>query len=182
MKKAFIIIGAMFLLLTSCSTPFVKPVHNDSAVAVAKDGTEFKVVRTEYNFPDQEIEIFVSIGEALIFECFTIDGNLNDYDYSNDIVENYAKIIKEYQNEQIRAYQFNWGIIYTTDNGETFAGVPKHEYKIEGEKNNTFAMILDAIALQKSDISFVEELGFTSETISIKKIYDIYNSIDCLSN
>ena len=61
MKKAFIIIGAMFLLLTSCSTPFVKPVHNDSAVAVAKDGTEFKVVRTEYNFPDQEIEIFVYI-------------------------------------------------------------------------------------------------------------------------
>ena len=290
MKKAFIIIGAMFLLLTSCSTPFVKPVHNDSAVAVAKDGTEFKVVRTEYNFPDQEIEIFVSIGEALIFECFTIDGNLNDYDYSNDIVENYAKIIKEYQNEQIIAYQFNWGIIYTTDNGETFVGVPKHEYNTVSEENDIFLMILNGIGLrkpdvyfcstngsqtyelnsedkqyitdilnntswvnsltncgsdfvfyiqkqeiqyhsecgtfkdctnqrsitvlkeqrkfinailkkpdyktvsekedtsatdsinsQKSDISFVEELGFTSETISIKKIYDIYNSIDCLS-
>lgn len=290
MKKAFIIIGAMFLLLTSCSTPFVKPVHNDSAVAVAKDGTEFKVVRTEYNFPDQEIEIFVSIGEALIFECFTIDGNLNDYDYSNDIVENYAKIIKEYQNEQIKAYQFNWGIIYTTDNGETFVGVPKHEYNTVSEENDIFLMILNGIGLrkpdvyfcstngsqtyelnsedkqyitdilnntswvnsltncgsdfvfyiqkqeiqyhsecgtfkdctnqrsitvlkeqrkfinailkkpdyktvsekedtsatdsinsQKSDFSFVEQSGFASETISIKKIYDIYNSIDCLS-
>ena len=85
--------------------------------------------------------VFVKVGQDV-----HIDGNLNDYDYSNDIVENYAKIIKEYQNEQIRAYQFNCGIIYTTDNGETFAGVPKHEYKIEGEKNNTFAMILDAIS------------------------------------
>ncbi|MBR3909502.1 MAG: hypothetical protein IKJ50_07275 [Clostridia bacterium] len=290
MKKAFIIIGAMFLFLTSCSTPFVKPVHNDSAVAVANDGTIFTIYRREDNIPDQEIYISVSNNGDRIFHTAGIANYLSDYNYSNDIVENYAEIIKEYQNEQIKAYQFNWGIIYTTDNGETFVGVPKHEYNTVSEENDIFLMILNGIGLrkpdvyfcstngsqtyelnsedkqyitdilnntswvnsltncgsdfvfyiqkqeiqyhsecgtfkdctnqrsitvlkeqrkfinailkkpdyktvsekedtsamdsinsQKSDISFVEQSGFASETISLKKIYGIYDSIDCLS-
>ncbi len=146
MRKVYAVLGVvMVLLLTSCSSPIVGSVLDDRINTFAEDGTDFIVRRIENNVPDQEISIFVAIKDKEIFYCANIASHLQKYDYSNDIVEKYAEIINEYHSGEVDAYQFHWGIIYTSDNGNSYQGVPKHLYEEQCETNEEFQKIYEQL-------------------------------------
>ena len=129
MRKVYVILCIIsIILLCSCKSSLIKPTLDDSASIVTTDGTNFTIRRIENNVPDQEITIVVSSDKQEFFCCYDIASYLCEYDYSNDIVENFAEIVNEYSVENIRAYQFNWGIIYTLDEGISFSGLAKHNY------------------------------------------------------
>lgn len=129
MRKVYIILCVVIiLLLCSCKSSLIKPTLDDSVDIVTTDGTNFTVRRIENNVPDQEISIVVSSDKQEFFCCYDIASYLCEYDYSNDIVNNFAEIVNEYSLDDIRAYQFHWGIIYTLDEGITFSGLAKHNY------------------------------------------------------
>ncbi len=105
----------------------IKPYLNDAVEVVTTDGIKMTVARLEERFPDQEIEIFVTINGQNILTA-DIDSHLTWYNYQNDIVDHYSEIVKEYHSDDTSVYQFNWGIIYTLDGGVTFSALAKHEY------------------------------------------------------
>ena len=131
MKKFLSIILAI-LTATVCSAcgifPLVKT-EQEGKTAVASDGKEFYVVRYESGFPERRLSIYVYHNDELVCSCHGfLNGTGDCYDYENDLMENYHEIIYEYELNGRKTYQFNWGKIYTDDDGETFVGVPKHEY------------------------------------------------------
>lgn len=129
MRKVYIILCVLIMVfLCSCKSSLIKPTLDDSVDIVTTDGTNFTVRRIENNVPDQEISIVVSSDKQDFFCCYDIASYLLEYDYSNDIVDNFAEIVNEYSLDDIRAYQFHWGIIYTLDEGITFSGLAKHNY------------------------------------------------------
>lgn len=145
MRKVYIILCLIIMiLLCSCKSSLIKPTLNDSVNIVTTDGTNFTVRRIEDNVPDQEISIVVSSDKQEFFCCYDIASYLCEYDYSNDIVDNFAEIVNEYSLEDIKAYQFHWGIIYTLDEGITFSGLAKHNYnqaELDDEIEQIIAML-----------------------------------------
>ena len=148
-KVGLFLVALLLLLLTACDFTLVEPVHKDSAAIVANDGTNFSVYRQEDNFPDQEIYISVSVEGNRIFQSVGIANHLSYYDYSNDIVENYSEIINEYHTDEMDIYQFNWGIIYSFDNGTTFDGVAKHNYKNKNADDSQLVQVLEFVGVEK---------------------------------
>ncbi|MBQ7935702.1 MAG: hypothetical protein IJ333_05070 [Clostridia bacterium] len=129
MRKVYIVLSLVLLMsLCSCNSSLIKPTLNNSAEVVAKDGTIFTILRIENSVPDQEISIVVTSNEQEVFACYNIANHLDEYDYSNDIVDKFGEIINENVIGDIKVYQFRWGIIYTLDGGNTFLGLAKHDY------------------------------------------------------
>lgn len=150
MKKVYVALFlVMIMLLTSCSLQIVKSKLDNSINVLSDDGTEFTIRRIEDNIPDQEITIIVSVKGEEIFCCYDMANHLDEYEYSNDIVENYGEIINEYYKDEIKVYQFYWGVIYTFDDSETFLGVAKHNYKKESVINDEFRLIMNFISNDK---------------------------------
>lgn len=127
------------------STFKIEPRYKDKAVVVAADGTEFSVFRQEDNFPDQEITIIVTQDGKDAYVNYGFSNYVSYYDYQNDFVDNFDVIVEEYHTEEIDGYEFHWGIVYSLDNGETFTGVPKHEYETTAKQNSDFRVLYNSM-------------------------------------
>ena len=152
MKKSKLICTFLSLLclvqLTSC-VDFGAPKLSDSKKITTIYGDQFDISRKMYDFPDEEIVIFVGKeDENSIFHysfredssfCFSGFANyLAYYDGENDLLKNWDVIIKNYQSGNTKAYQFNWGIFYSVDNGKNYTCVLKHEYTEQLATNAVF--------------------------------------------
>ena len=129
------------------------PVRSDLTTITTSFGDEFSINVTEYDFPDHEVSVGIGkddedctfygtkgkVGDGYGYCYGSLSGVLSAYDYTTDLVEEYSVIIKEFQDENTRAYQFHWGILYTVDNGKTYTCVMKHEYN--QFENKTFQEI-----------------------------------------
>jgi len=130
MKKSLILclICIFFVCFITGCVDFGKPKYSDKKKITTKYGDEFTILRQEFDFPDQEITIYISQKGNYIFDFAGFSNYLSSYDYNNDFKNNWYVIKNEIQYESVKAYQFNWGIIYSLDGGKTYLGVPKHEY------------------------------------------------------
>lgn len=121
--------------------------HEDTSLVVAEDGTEFYMYRYESDpFQESEVTITIRLEEDPQAETIYVYSNglyhINeDYDYEHDIIDHFDEIVEEYHDEEIDGYEFHWGIIYTLDDGQTFAGVPKHEYETTAGQNSDFDVL-----------------------------------------
>lgn len=104
-------------------------------------GDEFEIKFIEWNFPDFEANILVKSKEKDIFYGGGFANFLELYDYEKDIKGNYSLVVNSYKKDNIRAYLFTWGIIYSLDNGVTFSGVAIYNYETERLENDTFKQI-----------------------------------------
>ncbi len=165
MKKTAIIIISSYLLLVVIGivslsviffsrTPLIKPVQKESKITTASDGTEFKIFLREDNFPDQEITIIAYMNEKEIFSYYGFSNFLSYYDYDTAFDADYAEIIEEYQNGDIKAYEFHWGIIYTAD-GENYTGSAKHEYYETMENDPVFEEVYYGLGNTEQPVSRV---------------------------
>ena len=136
MKKisVFLITWICITLLSGCIDIY-EPIHEDTAEITTSYGDVFSMARIEYNVPDQEISIGISHKDSgdSVFSYAGFSNYLNDYDYENDLLNKWYEIIGEYNQDGLKAYQFYWGIIYTTD-GDNYKGILKHEYETSEDK------------------------------------------------
>lgn len=145
-KPQLLVAVLIFLFLPSCLTePLIGPLYNDSKEVTAEDGTVFTVLRRIEDFPDLEIMILVTHNGEDVFYEYGLGGVVSEYSYEYDFVKNWYQIKKEYHTDTMDAYQFNWGIVYTTDDGSSYSGIPKHEYKEKQEEDEVFAGLLEAL-------------------------------------
>ena len=155
MKKAicFLLIVALFTAtfgMTSC--------YNEEIEPPKMAPTNEQTVRTVY---DDEITIGSSAGESNIFFSLTCnekqvfresfskdDAFYSHYDVQNDLLNNFGDIVSCFEKEGgIRAYRFHWGIIYTSDNGESWKYVLKHQY----EATYKFEEIYKSLTCQEAE-------------------------------
>lgn len=144
-----VIIIVLGLSLTACfngSGALVEPLYNESKTVIAGDGSEFTVIHHESGFPEIDIVMYINFNGKDIFSG--VVGYKDEYDYKNDFVENYAEIIDEYHNEDFSAYQFNWCIIYSFDEGETFSGVLKENYTKVYSEDGKFKTVYTVLNCQ----------------------------------
>lgn len=148
MKRIYscVIIIALVLSLTACfngSGALVEPLYNESKTVIAGDGSEFTVIHHESGFPEIDIVMYINYKGKDIFSG--VVGHRGEYDYKNDFAINYAEIIDEYHNEDFSVYQFNWCIIYSFDEGETFSGVLKENYTNVYSEDENFRTVFTAL-------------------------------------
>lgn len=139
------IISVVFIIAVfavSCK-PLVGSVYSEEKTITATDGSEFTVVFLEENVPDTEITITISKGGQRIAEEGSFDAYLSDYDYQNDFVDHWYQIVDEHHSDAVNAYRFNWGVLYTTDSGDTYELIPKHTYEMRKNDSKEVRAILE---------------------------------------
>lgn len=120
-----------------------EPTFNENRTAVASDGTKMTIAVLEHNFPDHEISVTASIDGERVFECLGYTGPeaSGQYNIQYDLKDNFSEIVEEKHKDNISAYKFRWGIIYTVNNGEDYHGVPMHNCRKEAADNEEFKKV-----------------------------------------
>lgn len=153
---AAILLLALALSLTGCVETvidFGKPVRNDKETVKTKYGDEFIISVVVNDFPSQKTILTASHsgqdGELLSIRAEGHDSYYayEKYDYY-DIVENPTEIVAEYKDDDLRAYLFNWGMVYSSDGGVTFSGVAKHEYNARALEEDDVGPILSKLGIR----------------------------------
>lgn len=187
---AAILLLALALSLTGCIGTVVNfgaPARNDKETVKTEYGDEFIVSVVEYNFPSQKTILTVSRdgqeeGTLLSFrvQSHVLDGHYayERYDYY-DIVEKPTEIVAEYKDDDLRAYLFNWGMVYSSDGGVTFSGVAKHECSARALEEAEVGPLLSKLGIRLFDgrpykpesvlgrslLSIMEEYVWFDETV-----------------
>lgn len=154
-RKLFCLLSitVVILLLPGCIN-FSAPKYSEEKIITTLYGDTFVITRQESDFPDQEISIGVSkeksdstfhfMGEeSSTFFYGGFSNYLSFYDYETDFLNKWYDIIKCYKNKDIKAYQFNWGVIYSIDDGTNYTCILKQDYEVSLASNNVFKNIYD---------------------------------------
>lgn len=140
--KNLIVPICIILLLSGCSAPNIDMSSEFYQSAIETEyGDKFEIRFIEWNFPDFEATVLVKNQGKDIFNSGGFANFLELYDYEKDIKGKYSLVVNSYKKDNIRAYLFTWGIIYSLDNGATFSGVAIYNYESEMLKNDTFKQI-----------------------------------------
>ena len=119
---------------------FNKLICEDSYITSCGDKLEAKSIQV-FDSKDNFTVVYVNEKKVL-----TIEPAIKDYE-TNKVEKDILNIKGEYTSKNERVYVFNWGIIYSVDNGKTFLGTAKYNYDEEYERNNDFRFIVDTFEL-----------------------------------
>lgn len=184
---AAILLLALALSLTGCIGTVVNfgaPVRNDKETVKTEYGDEFIISVVVNDFPSQKTILTASHsgqdGELLSIRAEGHDSYYayEKYDYY-DIVENPTEIVAEYKDDDLRAYLFNWGMVYSSDGGVTFSGVAKHECSARALEEAEVGPLLSKLGIRLFDgrpykpesvlgrslLSIMEEYVWFDETV-----------------
>lgn len=142
----------IILLFSGCSIPYIKTTNVSYQSNIETEyGDEFEIKFIEWSYPNFEAEISVKNKGKDIFNGGGFANYTELYDYEKDIKGNYSSVINSYKKDNIRAYLFTWGIIYSLDNGATFSGVAIYGYETEMRGNETFKQIYNNLKRKTGD-------------------------------
>ena len=134
--------------------------------------------KTESGFPSIHRNFGVKYNNNLLF---TTDGNI--YYFPRNTTENWDEIINSFKEGDVRIYELNWGMVYTTDDGASFKGVARDKYTDYYKMDKEFAEVYSMLYEKPFyDERFKEHLDMnryklldseTAEEISISKTKSI---------
>ena len=119
---------------------FNKRICKDSYITSCDDKLKAESIQV-FGSKDNFTVVYVNGKKVL-----TIEPAIKDYE-TNKVEKDILNIKGEHTSIYERVYVFNWGIIYSVDNGETFAGAAKHDYEEKYEQNSDFRFIVDTFKL-----------------------------------
>ena len=134
--------------------------------------------KTESGFPSIHRNFGVKYNNNLLF---TTDGNI--YYFPRNTTENWDEIINSFKEGDVRIYELNWGMVYTTDDGASFKGAARDKYTDYYKMDKEFAQVYSMLYEKPFyDERFKEHLDMsryklldseTAEEISISKTKSI---------
>lgn len=92
-----------------------------------------------YDLKEKRIAVSIEDKKSTIIQYKDIKS-----DMAEEILNNHAwstDIIKEYRDDNITAYKFNWCILYSDDNGDKFSCVVKRDYQNKISTDGVFKKI-----------------------------------------
>ena len=111
-------------------------------------------------------ELSVKVGGWTVFSL-RAENDIANYDYQNDFEDHFKDIITKYEKDGIFAYEFNWGIIYSLDRGETVRGVAKSDYIYMREHSDEFSKVYHKLSVTKRENEKILKSVWASAVIVI---------------
>lgn len=134
--------------------------------------------KIESGFPSIHRNFSVKYNNNLLF---VTDKNI--YYFPSNTSENWDEIINSFKEGDVRIYELNWGMVYTTDDGASFKGVARDKYTDYYKMDEEFAEVYSMLYEKPFyDERFKEHLDMnryklldseTAEEISISKTKSI---------
>lgn len=144
-----VILGVFALLFIhwSINHSFPFAPDKDRFDSVLFNGKRVVASRTIEILHDTKISCNIEVDGVSIAKYELKNGQVYDnYDIENDFEKQWSKITKKYITADIMAYRFHWGILYSTDNGNTVNFVPKHEYTNVCNTDKTFCDVYNKLS------------------------------------
>ncbi len=99
--------------------------NNSEKEIVTSFGDTINVSLSSRGFPELRTYLTALCNEQSVVHI-SMEGH-SEY-YRDKLKINFAELISEYKEQEKIIYEFDWGIIYSLDSGQSFYGVPKHVY------------------------------------------------------
>ncbi len=147
MKRILVTVVVVLLCVLSGCTTLNAPVFSVSHAVVGPNGQELTVHITEHDFPDQEISVVVQTADRDMCHFAGFANYLSDYDYQRDFRDSWNVVVDTYNQEEVSAYRFYWGVVVTTDGGDTYELIPKHTYETRRNESKEVRAILERFGI-----------------------------------
>ena len=144
-----VILGFLAVLFIhwSINRAFPFAPDKDKFDSILFDGKRVVASRTIETLHDTKISCNIEVDGVSIAKYELKNGQVYDnYDLENDFEDNWCKIIKKHKSANVMAYRFHWGILYSTDSGNTVNCVPKHEYTYVCNTDKIFCDIYNKLS------------------------------------
>ena len=99
-------------------------------------GDALLLQQTESGFPSIHRNFSVKHNNNILFAT-----DKNNHYFPNDTIENWDEIINSFKEGDVRIYELNWGMVYTTDNGASFKGAARDKYTDLYKTDEEFAQV-----------------------------------------
>ena len=143
-------------------------------------GDAFIINKSEYGFLTITTTFNIKYNDMVL--CSS-DVDLNQMYYKANVEIGWDEIINSFKEGDVRIYELNWGMVYTTDDGASFKGVARDKYTDYYKMDKEFAQVYSMLYEKPFyDERFKEHLDMsryklldseTAEEISISKTKSI---------
>ena len=169
--------GTMFLVFSRIDINAPKITQKNIVTCY---GDAFIINKSEYGFLTITTTFNIKYNDMVL--CSS-DVDLNQMYYKANVEIGWDEIINSFKEGDVRIYELNWGVVYTTDDGASFKGVARDKYTDYYKMDKEFAQVYSMLYEKPFyDERFKEHLDMnryklldseTAEEISISKTKSI---------
>ena len=169
--------GTMFLVFSRIDINAPKITQKNIVTCY---GDAFIINKSEYGFLTITTTFNIKYNDMVL--CSS-DVDLNQMYYKANVEIGWDEIINSFKYGDVRIYELNWGMVYTTDGGSSFKGVARDKYTDYCKMDKEFAEVYSMLYEKPFyDERFKEHLDMnryklldseTAEEISISKTKSI---------
>ena len=127
--------GTMFLVFSRIDINAPKVIQKNIMTCY---GDTFIIDKSEYGFLTITTTFNIKYNDVIL--CSS-DVDLNQLYYKTNVKSGWDEIINSFKEGDVRIYELNWGMVYTTDNGASFKGAARDKYTDLYKTDEGFAQV-----------------------------------------
>jgi len=159
-KKAFfviaIVIACVLVILSTVVIVGFKILTSDktevlSSKSITTDYGDAFALKTvnDHAFPQYNLIMYVDINGDRVtnFSIKSFNSNYGlDHNFDRDFIQSLHNVLHQYQDKDVRIYEFYWGVVYSQDGGKTFEIIDKSIYEeCYFKEDSDFKQIYDLV-------------------------------------